>query len=88
MADKSKFKLAAFISMGVLFGIYFPTAASGYLSLGDCVQTNVLLSMSDGPLKIASECVILLHLVSALPIVINPPSQFLEEILHIPKGNN
>ena len=34
----------------------------------------------------AAECVILLHLVAALPIVINPPSQFFEEILRIPKG--
>ena len=36
--------------------------------------------------KKAAECVILLHLVAALPIVINPPSQFFEEILRIPKG--
>ena len=34
-----------------LFSIYFPTAAAGYLSLGDCVKENVINSMSDGALK-------------------------------------
>ena len=51
MSDKSKFKMAAFLSMGLLFSIYFPTAAAGYLSLGDCVKENVINSMSDGALK-------------------------------------
>ena len=88
MGDKSKFTSAALISMLLLFLMYFPTAAVGYFSLGNCVKENVILSMSDGGLKMAAECVILLHLVSALPIIINPPSQFFEEILHIPKGQN
>ena len=73
-------------SMAVLFCMYFPTAAVAYFSLGTCVKDNVILSMSDGGLKTAAECVILLHLVAALPIIINPPSQFFEEMLHIPKG--
>ena len=72
--------------MAILFLIYCPTAAVGYFSLGDCVQSNVILSMSDGGLKTAAECIILLHLVAALPIIINPPSQFFEELLHIPRG--
>ena len=44
------------------------------------------MSMSNGILKTAAECIILLHLVAALPIIINPPSQFFEELLHIPQG--
>ena len=57
MADKSKFKFAAFLSMGLLFSIYFPTAASGYLSLGDCVEENVINGLSDGALKKADHLI-------------------------------
>ena len=87
MTDKSKFKYAAISSMAILFLIYFPTAAVGYFSLGTCIEDNVIMSMSNGGLKTAAECVILLHLVTALPIVINPPSQYFEELLKIPQGN-
>ena len=57
MADKSKFKFAAFLSMGLLFSIYFPMAASGYLSLGDCVEENVINGLSDGALKKADHLI-------------------------------
>ncbi len=53
MKDKSKFKIAAVGAMFMLFAIYTPTAAVGYFSLGDCVQNNIILSMSDGPVKTA-----------------------------------
>jgi hypothetical protein len=61
-------------------------ASVGYFTLGDCVNDNIIMSLSDGPVKTAAEAVLLLHLVTALPIVINPPSQYFEEILHIPKS--
>ena len=57
-----------------------------HIFLGECVEDNVIMSMSNGILKTAAECIILLHLVAALPIIINPPSQFFEELLHIPQG--
>ena len=41
----------------------------------DCLQAKVVI-----------EFLFLLHLVSALPIVLNPPFQFFEEILKIPSG--
>ena len=87
MADKGQFKMAAVLAMTILFLVYFPTAATAYFSLGSCVNENIILSMSDGGLKMAADCVILLHLVAAMPIVINPPSQYFEELLHIPKGH-
>ena len=87
MKDKTKFKVSAILAMTILFLIYCPTAGVGYFSLGDCVQDNVIMSMTNGHgLKTAAECIILLHLVAALPIAINPPSQFFEELLHIPQG--
>ena len=69
----------------VLFAIYFPTAFVGYYSLGDCVQDNMISSMSDGIMKKVAEGVMMTHLITAVPIVINPPSQYFEEIMDIPK---
>ncbi len=70
----------------MLFVLYTPVAAVGYFSLGSCVSDNVLLSLSDGPVKTAAEIVVLVHLVTAVPIIINPPNQFVEGALRIPKG--
>jgi hypothetical protein len=36
--------------------------------------------------KIAVEVLLMLHLVSAFPIVVNPNNQFFEELLGFPKG--
>ena len=66
--------------------IYTPVATVGYFTLGDCVNENIIFSLSKGPAKIAAETVLLLHLISAMPIVINPPSQYFEEIMGIPKS--
>jgi len=88
MKDKSKFKFAAYIAMAVLFAIYFPTAFVGYYFLGDCVQDNMISSMSDGIMKKVAEGVMMTHLITAVPIVINPPSQYFEEIMDIPKSFN
>ena len=70
----------------VLFLIYFPMAAGGYFALGELVQDNIVLSMSDGWERVVVEIMLLLHLVSAFPIITNPPAQIFEEILSIPSG--
>ena len=69
----------------VLFAIYFPTAFVGYYFLGDCVQDNMISSMSDGITKKVAEGVMMAHLITAVPIVVNPPSQYFEELMDIPK---
>ena len=74
--------------VSVLFLIYAPVASVGYFTLGDCVNDNVIMSLSNGPSKIAAELILLLHLVTALPIVVNPPCQYLEEIIGIPKSKH
>jgi hypothetical protein len=35
--------------------------------------------------KIAVEVLLLLHLISAFPIIVNPNNQFLEELMGFPK---
>ena len=70
----------------VLCGIYLPMSVAGWWLLGDKVAGSVVDSLCDGPAKVVIECMFLLHLVSALPIVLNAPFQFYEEILKIPPG--
>jgi hypothetical protein len=39
-------------------------------------------------IKIIIEVLLLLHLVAAFPMQINPPNQHFEEMLNIPKSNS
>jgi len=88
MKDRSKFNVSAIMAMGVLLAIYFPMAAGCYFSLGDQVTDNIVLAMSDGWQRITVEIMLLLHLISAYPIITNPPAQFFEQLLGIPSDFN
>eukprot|EP00095_Tigriopus_kingsejongensis_P004547 maker-scaffold893_size84343-snap-gene-0.22 protein:Tk04547 transcript:maker-scaffold893_size84343-snap-gene-0.22-mRNA-1 annotation:"proton-coupled amino acid transporter 4" len=88
MKHREQFNTAATIACGVLFLIYFPMAAGGYFSFGDLAQPNIVLSISDGPVRLIVEVMLLLHLVAAFPIITNPPSQFFEYMLGIPAEFN
>ena len=67
--------------LSVLFIMYFPTASVGYFMLGDCMKKDMLSSMNTGPMKKVAQAVVMAHLIAAVPIVINPPSQFFEELM-------
>ena len=54
--------------------------------MGDRVTDNIVLAMSEGWQRIVVEVMLLLHLVTAYPIITNPPAQFFEQILNIPSG--
>ncbi|XP_023328375.1 amino acid transporter ANT1 isoform X2 [Eurytemora carolleeae] len=86
MKDRRQFSICVSIAMGVLLCIYAPMAAVGYFELGDAVKGNIVDSMCNGNVKIAVECLLLAHLISAFPIVVNPPNQFIEGVLGIPKN--
>ena len=58
----------------------------GYFSLGDEAASNVVLNLSPGPVRIVIEIMLLLHLISAFPILINPPCQYFEQLFSIPSG--
>lgn len=88
MKDKSKFPMAAVFAMLVLCIIYVPMAATGYFLLGDLLEGSVIDSLCDGPVKITVEVLFLIHLISAFPILINPPNQFFEGLLKIPADFN
>merc|ERR1719295_1834515 len=73
MADRSKFNISAIIAMGILFLIYFPMAVGCYYSLGTEVKDNIVLAMLPGWMKMLVEIMLLLHLITAFPIITNPP---------------
>ena len=66
--------------------LYLALSTSGYFLLGDCLEYNVLDSLSEGPLKTAAQTLLMLHLIVAFPLLINAPNQYLEQFLHIPQG--
>ena len=49
------------------------------------MQTDMLSTMSNGYMKKVAEGVMMVHLISAVPIVVNPPNQYFEELMKIPK---
>jgi hypothetical protein len=57
-----------------------------YFSFGSTCSTNIVLSISPGPMRLVVEVMLLLHLISAFPILTNPPAQFFEYTLKIPPG--
>ena len=70
----------------VLFLIYFPMALGPYYSFGGDCTSNIVLSISTGYVRLVVEIMLLLHLITAFPILTNPPAQFLEFALNIPEG--
>ena len=61
-------------------------AAGCYFSLGELVTDNIVLAMSNGWQRVVVEIMLLLHLITAYPIITNPPAQFFEQLLNIPSG--
>ena len=70
----------------VLFLIYFPVAVACYYSLGDLVSDNIVMSMSGGWERVLVEVMLLVHLITTFPIIMNPPSQIMEHMMKIPTG--
>ena len=62
-------------------------AAVPYFAFGDASTDNIVLKIADGPLRVTVEIMLLLHLISAFPILLNPPAQYFENLMDIPLGN-
>ena len=66
--------------------IYIPVAAVGYMVNGSKAESSIFLNLADGPVKVIVEIMIMLHLITAFPIITNPPAQYFEQVLKIPSG--
>ena len=62
-------------------------ALAPFYSFGEDCEPNIVLSISTGYVRLIVEIMLLLHLITAFPILTNPPAQFLEFALSIPEGN-
>ena len=71
----------AFLIMRV---IYLPLALLGFLVYGSNLDTNVLLTISPGPMIFAVQILMSLHLLSGFVLVINPLCQEGEDLFNIP----
>ena len=66
------------------------TASPGRLDLmiypGDLAENDggIVCVLCDGTIKLVTEILLLIHLISAYPMFLNPPNQFFENILGIP----
>merc|ERR1719342_1992516 len=60
-------------------------SAASWGMLGDSVGGSVIDSLCDGYVKISVEILFLLHLITAFPILMNPPNQFFEGLFGIPQ---
>ena len=49
---------------------------------------NIVLAMPGGWMKMLVEIMLLLHLITAFPIITNPPAQFFEEMLNVPSSED
>lgn len=88
MKHKDQFKISALVACTILFLIYLPMGAIPYFAFGGRVADNVALTITNGPLKVTTEIMLLLHLVAAFPILLNPPAQYFENLLKIPMEFN
>merc|ERR1711915_53874 len=88
MRNKSEFPKAAVFSMIILCLVYLPMSAVAWGLLGDRVEGSIIDSLCDGPAKVFIEILFLIHLISAFPIILNPPCQFFESLLKIPAEFN
>ena len=52
------------------------------------VTDNIVLAMPGGWMKMLVEIMLLLHLITAFPIITNPPAQFFEEMLNVPSSKD
>eukprot|EP00093_Oithona_nana_P012639 12639.XXX_700433_697667_1 [CDS] Oithona nana genome sequencing. len=88
MKHKDQFKISAIIACTILFLIYLPMAIAPYYGYGMDAQANIVMSLSKGWMRTTVEVMLLLHLVAAFPIILNPPAQYFEHIMNIPSVFN
>jgi len=88
MKERDKFHISAIIACTILFLIYMPMGIAGYFAYGSAAPSNIVLALEHGPIRITIEIMLLLHLISAFPIITNPPAQYFEHIFNIPSDFN
>jgi len=90
MKNKSDFPKAVMSAMIILVILYIPMAAVGYFQLGELADNDagIVCVLCDGTIKVVTEVLLIVHLISAYPMFLNPANQFFEEMIGIPSSFN
>lgn len=83
MKDKSQFSFACTVAFGLMFVMYTLVSVAGYLAYGSSVTSNVLKSLPPGPLTTTINVLMILHVICAFLIVMNPLNLSLEDYFRI-----
>jgi len=88
MKDRRLFPRAVLIAFCALLVLYVPMTAVGYFELGEMARQDggIVCALCDGGVKLMVEILLLVHLISAYPMFLNPPNQFLEKMIGLPPG--
>lgn len=65
--------------------MYLPVSVAGYVIYGSSVATDILNTVTEGPLKITITALFAIHLFLAFLILINPVAQEFEDFVDIPQ---
>ncbi|UYV60437.1 hypothetical protein LAZ67_1001152 [Cordylochernes scorpioides] len=84
MKNRSKFIFSVIIAFTCILLLYAPLAGVGYAVYGQAVMPNVIDNMPKGVVQLAVQILISLHLFFGFLLVVNTPSQEIEEHLNVP----
>lgn len=84
MRERSRFPMAVAYATVALVTLYVLMAIIGFITFGNEVNANILMSIGDGPISISVQLFFIVHLVTAFLIVINPMCQEVESHLGVP----
>nr|WOE90273.1 amino acid transporter AVT1C-like protein [Scolopendra mutilans] len=84
MKNRQFFPRSVVYAFIMLLIMYLPVAVSGFFIFGSSVSDNIVKSVTGGFFQTATIILLCLHMFFAFVVIINPFSQQLEEILHIP----
>ena len=70
----------------VVLVIYLPGSITSYFVYGKDVQSNVLFTMSAGPIRTIATVLMTLHLILGIIIVGNPVCQQIEHLANVPNS--
>lgn len=84
MKDRSQFSKSVALTFTIIISLYFPLAVSGYVVIGNEVDSNIFFSVTVGPTTIVAICLQIINLMSSFIVTFNPVAQSIEGSLSIP----
>lgn len=85
MQDRRNWGKAVLICLICVLTLYLPVAIMGYTVIGDAVDSNVLLDLSEGVMVTLAITLNIVNLLVTYLICLSPVGQAFEEILNIPE---